>query len=60
MKLKEAKVINEIRTRRTFLTEAKSEMQATRSRGKVLDCLLQQKREGKCPGLFGRLVSVIF
>lgn len=55
VKLKEAKVINEIRTRRTFLTEAKSEMQATRSRGKVLDCLLQQKGEGKCPGLFGRL-----
>lgn len=39
------------------LENCRSSMQASRSRGRVLDSLMQQKREGNCPGLFGRLVS---
>ncbi|KAK5646128.1 hypothetical protein RI129_004592 [Pyrocoelia pectoralis] len=55
VKNQEGKLIDEIRTRRTSLAEVKSSMQASRSRGRVLDSLMQQKREGTCPGLFGRL-----
>ncbi|KAF5289359.1 hypothetical protein FQR65_LT11870 [Abscondita terminalis] len=54
-KAEEAELINQVRTHRGSLAEMKSSMQATRSRGRVLDSLMQQKREGKCPGLFGRL-----
>lgn len=39
------------------LENCRSSMQASRSRGRVLDSLMQQKREGNCPGFFGRLVS---
>ncbi|KAB0799073.1 hypothetical protein PPYR_06953 [Photinus pyralis] len=54
-KAQEAEFIDQIRTRRTSLAEVKSSMQATRSRGRVLDSLMKEKREGRCPGLFGRL-----
>ncbi|KRT84933.1 hypothetical protein AMK59_1715 [Oryctes borbonicus] len=46
---------NERRQRWTNLENCKSSMQASRSRGRVLDSLMQQKVEGHCPGLFGRL-----
>ncbi|CAH1155594.1 unnamed protein product [Phaedon cochleariae] len=55
VKYEEAQVINEIRKNRSHLEEKRSSMQASQSRGKVLDSLMQQKREGKCPGLYGRL-----
>lgn len=45
------------RQKLTNLENCRSSMQASRSRGRVLDSLMQQKREGNCPGLFGRLVS---
>ncbi|KAK4886823.1 hypothetical protein RN001_003094 [Aquatica leii] len=54
-KEEEAGLIGELRKHRASLAEVKSSMQATRSRGRVLDSLMQQKREGKCSGLFGRL-----
>ncbi|CAH0546726.1 unnamed protein product [Brassicogethes aeneus] len=55
VKLQESMIINEVRSKRHFLEEKKSSMNASRSRGRVLDSLMQQKREGKCKGLFGRL-----
>lgn len=56
-KTEEAQLIDEVRKKRALIEERKSSMQASKSRGRVLDSLMQQKREGKCPGLFGRLVS---
>uniref|UniRef100_A0A3Q3WHB2 Structural maintenance of chromosomes protein n=1 Tax=Mola mola TaxID=94237 RepID=A0A3Q3WHB2_MOLML len=35
--------------------EAKSSLSSNRSRGKVLDALMQQKKSGRIPGIFGRL-----
>ncbi|CAH2012044.1 unnamed protein product [Acanthoscelides obtectus] len=55
VKMQEAKLLDEIRKKRSFLEERRSSMQASRSQGRVLDALMQQKREGKCPGLYGRL-----
>uniref|UniRef100_A0A4W4FM78 Structural maintenance of chromosomes protein n=1 Tax=Electrophorus electricus TaxID=8005 RepID=A0A4W4FM78_ELEEL len=40
---------------RQKVEEAKSSLSATRSRGKVLDALMQQKHSGKIPGILGRL-----
>ncbi|KAF5302895.1 hypothetical protein FQA39_LY02075 [Lamprigera yunnana] len=51
----EASITHELRKKRASLAEIQSSMQATRSRGRVLDSLMQQKNEGACPGLFGRL-----
>lgn len=46
-----------VRDMRQKVEEAKSSLSSTRSRGKVLDALMQQKRSGKIPGILGRLVS---
>lgn len=40
---------------RQKVEEAKSSLSSTRSRGKVLDALMQQKCSGKIPGILGRL-----
>jgi len=40
---------------RQKVEEAKSSLSFNRSRGKVLDALMQQKRSGNIPGIFGRL-----
>ncbi|CAG9833958.1 unnamed protein product [Diabrotica balteata] len=55
VKLQESQLISEIRGNRTQLEEKKSSMQATKSKGAVLDGLMNQKRDGNCPGLYGRL-----
>ncbi|XP_050294355.1 structural maintenance of chromosomes protein 4 isoform X2 [Anthonomus grandis grandis] len=55
VKEEEMNLVNVIRSKRTTLEEGKSSMQASRSSGRVLDSLMRAKREGKCPGLFGRL-----
>ncbi|XP_060731020.1 structural maintenance of chromosomes protein 4 [Tachysurus vachellii] len=44
-----------VRDMRQKVEEAKSTLSSTRSRGKVLDALVQQKRSGKIPGILGRL-----
>ncbi|XP_030750331.1 structural maintenance of chromosomes protein 4 [Sitophilus oryzae] len=51
----EATLVNKIRSKRGTLEDGKCAMQASRSSGRVLDELMRAKREGKCPGLFGRL-----
>lgn len=45
-----------VRDMRQKVEEAKSSLSSTRSRGKVLDALMQQKHSGKIPGILGRLV----
>ncbi|XP_050821757.1 structural maintenance of chromosomes protein 4 isoform X3 [Gopherus flavomarginatus] len=46
---------NLVRELRQKVEEAKSSLAINRSRGKVLDALLQQKKSGKIPGIYGRL-----
>lgn len=46
-----------VRELRQKVDEAKSSLSSNRSRGKVLDALMQQKKKGKIPGIFGRLVN---
>lgn len=42
---------------RQKVEEAKSSLSSNRSRGKVLDALMQQKKSGRIPGILGRLVK---
>ncbi|XP_021916758.1 structural maintenance of chromosomes protein 4 isoform X2 [Zootermopsis nevadensis] len=51
----EALVSAELRCHRAQVEETRSSMQANRSRGRVLDSLMEQKRQGHLPGIFGRL-----
>nr|XP_030136276.3 structural maintenance of chromosomes protein 4 isoform X1 [Taeniopygia guttata]XP_030136277.3 structural maintenance of chromosomes protein 4 isoform X1 [Taeniopygia guttata]XP_030136278.3 structural maintenance of chromosomes protein 4 isoform X1 [Taeniopygia guttata] len=44
-----------VRNLRVKVEEAKSSLAQSRSRGKVLEALLQQKRCGNIPGIYGRL-----
>uniref|UniRef100_A0A8C8I9T3 Structural maintenance of chromosomes protein n=1 Tax=Oncorhynchus tshawytscha TaxID=74940 RepID=A0A8C8I9T3_ONCTS len=44
-----------VRDLRQKVEEAKSSLSSNRSRGKVLDALMQQKRSGKISGILGRL-----
>lgn len=46
-----------VREMRQKVDEAKSSLSSNRSRGKVLDALMQQKKTGRIPGIFGRLVN---
>uniref|UniRef100_A0A8C8ABF3 Structural maintenance of chromosomes protein n=1 Tax=Otus sunia TaxID=257818 RepID=A0A8C8ABF3_9STRI len=46
---------NLVRSLRQKVEEAKSSLSLSRSRGKVLEALLQQKKSGKIRGLYGRL-----
>jgi structural maintenance of chromosome 4 len=55
----EAAASEELRAHRSQVEELRSSMQAIRSRGRVLDALMEQKQLGHLPGIFGRLVSII-
>ena len=55
----ETAVSKELRAHRSQVEELRSSMQANRSRGRVLDALMEQKQLGHLPGIFGRLVSLI-
>ncbi|KGL92808.1 Structural maintenance of chromosomes protein 4, partial [Charadrius vociferus] len=46
---------NLVRNLRQKVEEARSSLAQSRSRGKVLEALLQQKKSGNIPGLYGRL-----
>lgn len=46
-----------VRDLRRKVEEAKSSFAQSHSRGKVLESLLQQKKSGNIPGIYGRLVS---
>ncbi|XP_968011.2 structural maintenance of chromosomes protein 4 [Tribolium castaneum] len=55
VKSEQNQIEHEIRRQRMSLEETRASMNSSKSRGRVLDALMQQKREGKCPGLYGRL-----
>lgn len=44
---------------RITFEEQRSAMQASKSRNRILDSLMREKREGRIPGIFGRLVSIV-
>lgn len=46
-----------VREMRQKVDEAKSSLSSNRSRGKVLDALMQQKKSGRISGILGRLVK---
>ena len=46
-----------VRELRQKVDEAKSSLSSNRSRGKVLDALMQMKKSGRIPGIYGRLVK---
>lgn len=48
--------ILQLRSLRAKVEEARSSMQAARSKGKVIDSLMALKKSGQMPGLYGRLV----
>ena len=49
---------NLVRNLRRKVEEAKSALALSRNRGRVLEALLQQKKSGNIPGLYGRLVNL--
>ncbi|CAH2247418.1 structural maintenance of chromosomes 4 isoform X1 [Pelobates cultripes] len=51
----ENNIKSQVRDLRQKVEEAKSSLSANQSRGKVLDALIQQKKSGKIPGIYGRL-----
>ncbi|NWI87344.1 SMC4 protein, partial [Pitta sordida] len=51
----ESRTVDLVRNLRRKVEEAKSSLAQSRNRGKVLEALLQQKKAGNIPGLYGRL-----
>ncbi|XP_042209674.1 structural maintenance of chromosomes protein 4-like [Homarus americanus] len=49
------KVEELLRTHRVKLEETRSAMQSSRSQGRVMDAIMEQKQNGSIPGVFGRL-----
>lgn len=49
-------ITGDLRKYQVQLEEKKCSMSANRSRNRVNDYLMQLKREGRAPGIFGRLV----
>ncbi|KAL3847105.1 hypothetical protein ACJMK2_018035 [Sinanodonta woodiana] len=52
---KEADLSNELRVLRAKVEESRSSMQASKSKGKVLESLMDLKKKGTMPGICGRL-----
>ncbi|XP_045519482.1 structural maintenance of chromosomes protein 4 isoform X1 [Pieris brassicae] len=55
LRTEETSTVTEARALRGQLEESKQAMSANRSRGRVLDALMSEKRAGRLPGIFGRL-----
>ncbi|XP_059056203.1 structural maintenance of chromosomes protein 4 [Achroia grisella] len=55
LKSEESTVSREVRNLRAQLEESRQAMSANRSRGRVLDSLMKEKRSGRLSGIFGRL-----
>lgn len=47
-----------MKSARLKVEELKMSQQAAKSKGKLFDSLMVQKRNGKLPGIYGRLVSL--
>lgn len=57
-KTRELEKTTELKKMRVTFEEQRSAMQASKSRNRILDSLMREKREGRIPGIFGRLVSL--
>ncbi|XP_017790993.1 PREDICTED: structural maintenance of chromosomes protein 4 [Habropoda laboriosa] len=55
VKTKEIEMTSKLKTMRISFEEQKFAMQASKSRNKIIDNLMREKREGRLPGVFGRL-----
>ncbi|XP_012234509.1 structural maintenance of chromosomes protein 4 [Linepithema humile] len=55
VKAREAEKTAELKKMRITFEEQRSAMQASKSRNRILDSLMREKREGRIPGIFGRL-----
>ncbi|KAI4503798.1 hypothetical protein M0802_001201 [Mischocyttarus mexicanus] len=55
VKNREIQMTSKLKNLRISYEEKKSAMQASNSRNKILNSLMQEKREGRIPGIFGRL-----
>ncbi|KAH9645434.1 hypothetical protein HF086_006460 [Spodoptera exigua] len=55
LKKEEATLIAEVRPLRAQIEESRQAMSANTSRNKVLNALMNEKRNGRLPGIFGRL-----
>ncbi|CAH0714903.1 unnamed protein product, partial [Brenthis ino] len=55
LKEDETSVSREARSLRAQLEESRQAMSANKSRGRVLDSLMKEKKAGRLPGIFGRL-----
>uniref|UniRef100_G1KG91 Structural maintenance of chromosomes protein n=1 Tax=Anolis carolinensis TaxID=28377 RepID=G1KG91_ANOCA len=53
----EANIKGYVQDLRQKVEEARSSLAANKSRGKVLEALMQQKKSGSIPGIYGRLKS---
>nr|XP_020647426.1 structural maintenance of chromosomes protein 4 isoform X1 [Pogona vitticeps]XP_020647427.1 structural maintenance of chromosomes protein 4 isoform X1 [Pogona vitticeps] len=51
----ETDIKNDVRGLRQKVEEARSSLAVNKSRGKVLEALIQQKKSGNIPGIYGRL-----
>lgn len=56
LKARENEANNRLRNTRLQYDEQKSALQAGRSRNHILNALMEEKRNGRIPGIFGRLV----
>lgn len=56
-KARESEMTAQLKKMRLTFEEQRSAMQASKSRNHILDTLMREKREGRIPGIFGRLVS---
>lgn len=57
-KAREVEKTAQLKKMRITFEEQRSAMQASKSRNRILDALMREKREGRIPGIFGRLVSI--
>lgn len=55
----EVEKVAQLKKMQMTFEEKRSAMQASKSRNRILDALMREKREGRMPGIFGRLVSII-
>jgi structural maintenance of chromosome 4 len=60
LKIRESETTARLKKMRITFEEQRSAMQANKSRNRILDSLMREKREGRIPGIFGRLVSYLY
>ncbi|KAL6437433.1 hypothetical protein ACFW04_005134 [Cataglyphis niger] len=54
-KRREVEKVAQLKKMQMTFEEKRSAMQASKSRNRILDALMREKREGRMPGIFGRL-----